>query len=677
MPSCDDLIARYSIPTGDGSFDHPPPPEPKAPPSASIEMPQRIVIVGAGVKGLTVALELLRAFDAARLRKKGGEPQIVLVEADDSGYTGYQAKHRHSGLLPAAAVAGRELLAHVPVDPPAAAGSFAPSVRIPPAREGQTALDRFRPVRNVLQKPAGGVIMSSSNVPHNLSCCVDALLDSGAPHDHLATVLDLYVTYMHKDVSARWHVRDDCPEVAALLNPYTQFGRLQRSLALSCGGQGRHRAGGFALLHAASFAGILWPVGHPEGDGCPRLPAEVPEDPPAMWRCVSVVRDVLIPMRDLLSAHGVSIRYGEEVEVSGPSIRVVGSVELESFDILVDARSGESSTFAGGVLALPEYVAREYTRRIAASGVTSLHPESPWELVTTLDIDDLEVRVGAPGARGVRGTRLVSASPSEAAAEVLLQLGFSVADADSATWKVGPVDGGLPGPEALDVVLEPREARQLLAFEVGCAPVVVAAPTQQTPTTTPVGRVVHCRSQGASRHGPARSLGPSFEAGKLSVYQLAQALALVDELNSAAGSTDTLVCVPGLDLPDSGRRTLPEVRAMQRWALFNHLGQRLRIGYSLYVGQAVVGATLCLMLVCLVIVLPVVTVQRARRLRPLTVSPAVASAAAASAAAAPAAAASPASPAPGPAAAAAQAAAHNAAWPAQNTPVAAGRPPPI
>jgi hypothetical protein len=614
MPSCDELINRYSSMAGDNSFDKALPPEPKAPPSASMPMPTRIVIVGAGVKGLTVAVELLRAFDAARLRKTGVEPKIVVLEADDRAYTTYQAYHRSSGLLPAAAVAGRELLSHIPLNSPNTTGSFSSSVRIQTAREGVTSLDKFRPLRVALQRPNnGGALMSASNVPHNISCCVDALLDAGTPHDHLSTLLDLYVNYMHKDVSARWHVRDDCPEVAALLNPYTPFGRLQRSLALYCGGQGRTRTGGFSLLHAASFAGVLWPVGHPEGEGCPRLPQDVPEDPPAMWRCRSVVHDVLIPMRDLITSHGVVVQYKQKVELS----------ELEEFDVVIDARSGEKPTFAGGILTLPEFVAREYTRRIASPGVTSLHPESAWELVTTLDVDDLEVRVGSPHTRGLRGIRLVNASPSQAATEVLLQLGFSVTDADSATWRIGPTHGAASDSAALNVVLEPREARQLLAFEVGSAPLVVATPSNNPPIITPVGRVVHCRSQGASRHGPARSLGPSFEAGKLSVHQLVQALALSDQLNAAAGADDTekLVCIQGLDLLDAGRRTLPEVRTMQRWSLFNHLAQRLRIGYSLYVGQVMIVTVMCLLLVCLVIVLPVISVQRARRVRSSSILP--------------------------------------------------------
>ena len=598
MPSCDELIARYSIPAGNAGFNQVPPPERAVPPSASLPMPSRIAIVGAGIKGLAVALELLRAFDAARLRKRGGEPQIVIFEQDDSRYSDYQVHHRSSGLLAASAVAARELLAHVPIEPPSPTGSFSPSVRLRSLGEGQAVLDRFSPVRIALARPGGGAMMSPSNLPHNLSCSVDALLDAGAPPKQLATAIDLYVTYMHKDVSARWHVRDDCPEVAALLNPHTQFGRLQRALALACGGHSGQRSAGFALLHAASFAGVLWPVGHPEeGDGCPRLPVDVPSDPPALWRCGSVVRDVLVPACELLQGHGVEIRYAQKVAVD----------DLSDFDIVVDAAADDPPGPAGGVLLLPDYVSREYTRRVSARGITTLHPETPWQLVTTLNGNELEVRVGGHGT-GVRGRRILTSTADDAAAEVLLQLGFSLADAESAAWVIGPANAGPAPPEPPNVVLEAREVRQLLAFEIGSAPVVVAAPAGR-PVATPVGRVVRCRSQGASRHGPVRSLGPSFEAGKLTVHQLIEALALPDQLNSA-GADETLVMVHGLDL--SGRRTLPEIRPMQRWTLFNHLGQRLRIGYGLYVGQAVLGATICLLLVCLVVVLPVVSVKRRR-----------------------------------------------------------------
>jgi len=616
MPSCDELLRMMSA-QGDDQ-----PSAPAAPGSSSMPLPRRIVVVGAGLKGLTVALELLRAFDAGRLRRAGGEPSIVVLERDDERYSRYGARHRAGGLIASTAVAARELLAHVPVEPPepTPSGEFAPSVRIRPVPEGRACLDSFRPVRLALRRSSSGpaAALSPSNVPHNVAVCVDAMLDAGAAPSEVAGALDLWVEHMHQDVPVRWNLRDDCPKVGALLNPRTAFGRVQRALALACGGTGERRSAGFALMHAASFSGALWPAAHPRGETCPRLPGGVaasstPEPPPAMWRCASVARDVLVPMRDLLRAHGVVVVHSADVaEVRPGGVRLRDGSERTA-DLVVDARAGDGAA-AGGVLEMPECVARSYVARVAARGVTCMHPETPWQLVTTLEGGALDVRIGAVDSPGVRGARLRFATPAESAAEVLLQLGFGLADADSAAWSSGPFDGGPRGDEAPDVALPPREPRALLAFELGTPPVVLAV-SSGVAAAAALGPVVRCRPQGASRHGPVRSLGPSFEAGKLTVHQLVQACVLTDPLASAGAGADILISVAGLEL-DADRRLLPEITAVQRWALFNHLAQRVGVGYAAYVTQAVVVAMLCAALVALVVVVPIVSVRRARLAAP-------------------------------------------------------------
>jgi hypothetical protein len=568
-----------------------------------MEIPRSIAIVGGGVRGMTVALELIRAFDGARLRRSGTEPSVTLYNV--------QRDSPRSGLVASSAVSAFEVLAHVPTQAPGDAQASA-SVRVRTVSDA--VAERLRPVRigiATLQKKGGFSVtpLSESNVPHNIGTAVDLMLDAGAPPGQVGTALDLYLRYMHKDVSARSHVRDNCPEVTALLDPRTAFGRLQRCLGLAVGAG---RPGPQATLHSAASAGVLWPAEHADGG----MPTGAQ---PGMWRFEDAERDVLLPMRRLVRSLGVKVveaRVEATTVVSGGVVvRTTGSDT--TYDLVVDAKSPRQPAVQG-VLWLSPFLAREYRRR-AGPDLTVLHPESPWRLVTNINSkDEVECWVGAGDAPGIRAGTLREASPDTAAVEVMLQLGFSLSDASGARWVVVPAPGPRE-PLPTSPICHGAVPRELLAFEVGISPVVVgggADGVRDRPSV--VGRLVHCRTAATSRQGGAGTLGPSFEAAKLTVQQLVYAMAMQDRMRAATAGpnaplSDTLVSVPGQS--ETVRRMLPAVFGGQRWALFNHLAQRLRVGYRIYVGQVVLATCLSITVVLLVIVLPVVTVQRARKRR--------------------------------------------------------------
>ena len=323
MPTCDELIdgIRTDIPAGPTVRDEPP----------AMPLPRSVCIVGGGIKGLTVAMELLRGFDAARLRRTGREPVIVILEQDREDYRGSQ--RTRGGLFAAAAVGVRDVLRHVPRTPDG------PSARLRPQPDGQAALDAFVPVVLALPRTqfprARRPKVLGNNVLGNVKVCVDALVAVGAPAAEVAAALDRFVTYMHKDPAARVHTRDDTPEVALLTDCATAFGRLQWALALAAGGGGSVRPNGFGPLHAASFCGRLWPVTHP---------VQLGTEPVALWRCDSTTRNVIMPMAARLARLGVVVRYGVEVTQLHPQPTHV-TVSLargapEEFDMVVDARGG-------------------------------------------------------------------------------------------------------------------------------------------------------------------------------------------------------------------------------------------------------------------------------------------------------------------------------------------------
>ncbi len=597
MATCDSLIGR---PAGQR-------PRPKAradPPKPSLAMPRRIAVLGGGVEGLTVALELMRAFDAARVRRGGrGEPEITVLGRPPG---------RASGLFASSSVSAVEVLGHLPLDTPDDLSRS--TVRVRPCAK-DAAIDRFVPHALALGRPGKrrGFQASrlSSNVPHNLSSAVDRMLDGGADARHLATSLDFYVTYMHKDVGSR--ARDDCAAVAALADTRGPFGRLQATLASACGGGG---ATAQARLHAAGFAGVLWPVEHAVDAG--RLPTD---DQPGMWRCGDLTRDVVGPLTGLVRSMGATVvdRPVDRVAAHPDRVEVVVDGTTEAYDLVVDADVPWTDRSVGW-LWLPPFLAAEY-RRCAGAGAgaavadTVMFPETPWRLVTCLSsTDELECVIGAADAAGVRGRTFRAVTTDEAAVEIVLQLGFSLADAASVRWVDAPGRAGPDEPvRSVSGAVIPRE---LLAFEVGVPPVVVR-PSERERGPALVGRLVRCRPATGSRQGGAGTLGPSFEAAKMSVQALAHALALEDRMRAAtagpgAPTIETLVTVPGLS---ATHQLLPQVSGGQRWALFNHLAQRLRVGYRLYVIQAVGATLVVLALVLLAVVVPVVTVKRARQRR--------------------------------------------------------------
>lgn len=594
MPTCDELIdgTRTDIPVGPTVRDEPP----------AMPLPRSVCIVGGGIKGLTVAMELLRGFDAARLRRTGREPVIVILEQDSEDYRGSQ--RTRGGLFAAAAVGVRDVLRHVPRTPDEVG-----STRLRPQPDGQAALDAFVPVVLALPRAqfprARRPKVLGNNVLGNVKVCVDALVAVGAPPAQVAAALDRFVTYMHKDPAAREHTRDDTPEVALLTDCATAFGRLQWALSLAAGGGGALRPNGFGPLHAASFCGRLWPVTHP---------VQLGTEPVALWRCDSTTRNVIMPMTAMLARLGVVVRYGVEVTQLHPQPTHV-TVSLargapEEFDMVVDARGG-GGTPAGGLLVVPGDLERD----LQPQGVTVVYPESAWLLVTTLVAGGvLDVTVGFHASPGLRFGAFDACSADEALVEIMLQLGFSLQDARDVRWVHPPHTTG-PRPPVHVAVPPPTRVRDLLAFEIGTPPTIEPAAPGPLRAPPPIGRLVQCRAQVASRSGGARTLGPACEAGKLTVQQIMQSLALRDCMRAAtlepgASVVETLVCVGGLDCGDT--RLWPVVTGMQRWTLFNHLAQHYHVGYAMYVTQAVAGVALIGVLIVIMVLIPVVSVWRFR-----------------------------------------------------------------
>jgi hypothetical protein len=592
MPSCDQLLTRR---TGAAVPDKGQRPE--GPP---IGLPRRIGVVGGGVKGLSVAIELIRAFDAARLRKTGAQPEIVVLERDTAQYEQYSGQHRASGLMTAGAVCARELLAHVPSRAPD--GEIVGSVRVRPQAAGGAVLDQFGPVHVRLATSTGCVPLPPDAVTQNIRRCVDAAVDAGGEPRRAGVALDMWAQAMRQSPGSRDDFRP-------LLDPGHPMGRLMRCLALVGGGG---TACGQSILQAAASTGVLWPTAHlPDA----RAPAGMQDPTTPLWRCPSVVDDVLRPMAALLGALDVRVRYDAHVvgldTKAGQARARLADGTVTTFDLLIDARGrGRGS---GGLLQLPPWVAAAYTTRFAGDGSVVMHPETPWRFVTCLRAGGtLEVRVSAASKPGVRCASLAQASPSEAATEVMLQLGFSLADARETRWvrvlrETG--DDQFVPPSQWFSWPEPRE---LVAFEIG-QPTLPASRVAAQAVRPVVGQLLAvCRAGSATRHGGPRSLGPPIEAAKLLVQEVVHRLGLHDELRVAAAApgaapSETLVCVSGLQMEE---RVAPCVTTGQRWCLFNQLAVRLGIGYNAYVGQAVGASLVVAVLVITAVVVPIVFSMR-------------------------------------------------------------------
>jgi hypothetical protein len=114
-----------------------------------------------------------------------------------------------------------------------------------------------------------------------------------------------------------------------------------------------------------------------------------------------------------------------------------------------------------------------------------------------------------------------------------------------------------------------------------------------------------------SRQGGELSLGPAVEAGKLCVQEIIAALKIVDPIEAAAGKEQLLNvhAMYALDGPPQ-----PVISAGTKWRLFNFLAEKLNIGYSLYVTQAVFISVLVLGLVTTVVAVPLIMVKRSPKL---------------------------------------------------------------
>lgn len=603
MPSCDQLLTRRP-----GATVPDQPQRQDGPPSG---LPRRIGIIGGGVKGMSVAIEMIRAFDAARLQRTASLPEIVVLERDTAQYAQYSGQHRASGIMTAGAVSARELLSHVPSR--AHDGKIVGSVRVRPQAAGGAVLDQFGPVHVRLATPTGCVPLSPGAVTQNIRRCVDAAVDAGGDLKRTGVALDMWAQAMRQSPGSRDDFRP-------LLDPMHPMGRIIRCLAMAGGGG---TGCGPSILQAAASTGVLWPTAHlPDA----RAPAGMEDPTTPLWRCPSVTDDVLRPMAALLGALDVRVRYDADVvrleTKAGQARARMADGTVETFDLIIDARG--QARGSGGLLQLPPWVASAYTTRFVGDGSVVLHPETPWRIVTCLRAGGaLEVRASAASRPGVRCSSLARASASEAATEVMLQLGFSLADARETHWARTLRETGDDAFDPPSQWFSWPEPRELVAFEIG-QPTAPASRVAAQAVRPVVGQLVAvCRAGSATRHGGPLSLGPPIEAAKLLVQEVVHRLGLHDELRVAAAPqgappSETLVCVSGLQMDE---RVAPVVTTGQRWCLFNQLAVRLGIGYNAYVGQAIGASLVVAVLVITAIVIPVVFSLRRKRDAVPTLSP--------------------------------------------------------
>lgn len=601
-PTCDQLLSFALRQTGET-----PPRAARAAPACGVGIPRRIAVIGAGVKGLTTALELHRAFDAAKLRRDGVEPSITVFEQDGPTYPSRHRQGLDEAVLWSSASGARELLAHVPRhdathDPPAAVP------RLRQVAEGQRALDDFQPLVFAVCSGGGrggaGTELTADNLPRNMAALVDTLLGDQVSPEVLAQDVHAYYS----------HMRHSGPGDACRMSPVSRPGvtRVLHMINVALGGShGRFDP------KLSGQTGLFWPVCYRAGSELP-MPSTDSVRERAVWRCAAPSRTVLPAMAHKARSLGITVEYGRRVTASpaagGCTRLAAAGGALGEFDLVVWSDGPPAEGRAALEVLLPDSLAQAYRRRHGDRQATMLHHTAPWALCTLLQADVLAVHAATPDTPGVLGRSFAGMAPEERVLDTLLQLGFSRSDAALVTLVHGVYVPPAPGPSSPAGRPPPPVdlGSNLVAFDVG------AAHAWEPPPDRPAARVPK-RGQLRLRDllpAPVEGgIGGDVEGGKHVAQQVVNALELRDAMRSAAVSTPDRAGTVPVQVPEAYRSpgdltSHPPVTFEQRWSLFNHLATRLGIGRRVYVAGIATGVVTVLLLVVLSVAIPLARHRR-------------------------------------------------------------------